>query len=76
MGQAREAGLERSKFEAIASDFIESARLWGPRMELRADVDMGLFLSAHEYLPELSLEYLNRAEPNQTSGKSSIGITQ
>ncbi len=63
MGQARDAGLERPKFEAIAAEFLESARLWGPRMELRAYVDMGLFLSVHDYLPELGLEYLNRAEP-------------
>jgi hypothetical protein len=63
MSQARDAGLDRPKFEAIAAEFLESARLWGPRMELRAYVDMGLLLSVHDYLPELGLEYLNRAEP-------------
>jgi hypothetical protein len=77
--QARDAGLERPKFEAIAAEFLESARLWGPRMELRAYVEMGLFLSAREYLPELGLEYLNRAEPllddeSPLSWKAAVGI--
>jgi hypothetical protein len=79
MGQAREAGLERPKFEAIAAECLESARLWGPRMELRAYVDMGLYLSAHEYLPELGLEYRNRAQPllddeSPVSWKAAVGI--
>jgi hypothetical protein len=79
MGQARDGGFDRPKFEALAADFVESARLWGPRMELRAFVDTGLFLSTHEYLPELALEYLDRAEPllndeSPVPWKAAVGI--
>jgi hypothetical protein len=79
IGQAREADLDRTKFESVAADFFESARLWGPRMELRAYVDTGLFLSTHNYLPDLALEYLNRADSqiddeSPLSWRAAVGI--
>ena len=48
-------------------------------MELRAYVDLGLFLSLHDYLPELGLEYLNRAESllddeSPLAWKAAVGI--
>jgi hypothetical protein len=79
IGQARDADFDRPKFESLAAAFFETARRWGPRMELRACVDMGLFLSTHNYLPELALEYLTRAESqiddeSPLSWRAAVGI--
>ncbi|MGE5193766.1 MAG: hypothetical protein ACM3U2_14820 [Deltaproteobacteria bacterium] len=68
IGQARTAAYDRAKFEKLAAEYLQAARWWGPRMELRAYLEMGLALSRHEYLPELALEYLNRADQGFDDG--------
>jgi hypothetical protein len=79
IGLAQAEGLDRSKFEALAGEYLQSARRWGPRMELRATIDLGLILSRHEYLPDLALEYLNTADKafddNSPDGwKNAVGV--
>ncbi len=61
VGQARIEKYDREQFEKLAEDFLQAARLWGPRLETGAYVDMGMALSRRDYLPELALEYLNKA---------------
>src|SRR5262249_17905039 len=39
----------------------QAAGRWGPRMELRAHLEIGTTLSRLEYLPEVALEHLNAA---------------
>src|SRR5262249_14536902 len=60
--RARTASYDRAKFEKLAGEYLETARWWGPRMEVRIFLELGLALSRHEYLPELALEYLTAAE--------------
>ena len=62
LGLARAEGFDRPRFEKVAGDYLQLAGRWGPRMELRARIDIGVLLSRHEYLPELALEYLDAAE--------------
>lgn len=61
VSQARTEGCDRERFEKLAGEYLQTARLWGARLETRAYLDMGLALSRHEYLPGLALEYLTRA---------------
>jgi len=60
--QARTEGFDRGKFEKLAGEYLQAAKFWGARLQIRAFVDMGLALSRHEYLPELALEYLTGAQ--------------
>jgi hypothetical protein len=59
---AQSQGYDRAKFEKLAGEYLHLAGRWGPRMELRAKIDLGLLLSRHEFLPELALEYLTAAD--------------
>src|SRR5262249_35053190 len=61
VSQAQSEKFDREKFEKLAGEYLQTARLWGPRFETRAFIDMGLTLSRHDYLPELALEYLDMA---------------
>jgi hypothetical protein len=75
------AGFDRGKFDKLGSEYLQAARRWGPRMELRAFVDMGVALSQHESLPELALEYLNAADKAFDDGtpvhwKQVVGIAR
>jgi hypothetical protein len=62
IGQARTEKYDREKFEKLAAEYLQTARFWGERLETRAYVDMGLTLSRRDYLPELALEYLDKAQ--------------
>jgi hypothetical protein len=55
---AQAEGFDHPKFEKLAGDYLQLATRWGPRMELRARIDIGVMLSRHDFLPELALEYL------------------
>src|SRR5262245_48852805 len=76
---ARSEGYDRAKFEKLAGEYLHLAGRWGPRMELRAKVDIGLSLSRHEYLPELALEFLTAADKlfdgeTPAAWKQTVGI--
>ena len=70
---------DREKFETLAGEFLAASRKWGPRIELQASIDLGAILSRKEHLPELALEYLNRAaaqvdDDTLIESKKTIGI--
>lgn len=62
IGHAKSEGYDRERFEKLAAEYIQAAKSWGPRIELRAYVELGTMLSRSEFQPELALSYLNTAE--------------
>ena len=61
IAHAKAAGYDHEKFEKLAADYRHTASVWGPRMELKADVDLGISLAKQAFLPELALQYLTTA---------------
>lgn len=45
-----------------AEGYLKGARRWGPLLELRANVDIGVMLAKAEGQQELAMKYLNEAE--------------
>ncbi|HEY2252297.1 MAG TPA: hypothetical protein VGH74_14585, partial [Planctomycetaceae bacterium] len=67
------------KLEKLASEYVTTARRWGPRIELQATIDVGAILSRKDHLPELALEYLNAAagrldDETPVESKKTVGI--
>lgn len=64
--QSKEAGYDEAKFQKLADEYLQTAKGWGERLELRANVDVGVLLSKHDFLPEISMKYLKQAESRFT----------
>jgi hypothetical protein len=67
IGGAISAKYGQEKFQELADQYMRAARRWGPRFELRAEIDLGVTLSRTDHLPELALRYLDVAEQHLTN---------
>lgn len=62
LGAAKADQLDEAAVSKLAEEFLQAAKKWGPRIELRANIDIGLVLSSQNEFPDLALAYLNNAE--------------
>lgn len=63
---AKTANLDEPAVRKLADSFMQTAKIWGPRIEMRVNIDIGLTLSSTDTFPELALAYLNSAERRLT----------
>jgi len=59
---AKSNKLDAAAVEALKAEFLENARKWGPRMQLKARLDYAMILANNKYFPEMALAELDALE--------------
>lgn len=54
-------GLDQPKFEELANEYLETAQKWGTRLEVKAQIDIGVTLARTNSFQDLAFKYMDAA---------------